>query len=192
VALLDSCSQVQPDLVLINSSLAEICGPDIDGRLKADPRNKLTPVILITGPPNTSSTSPPPIIGTDSVWGGSPSRWEVLNRLHSVLHIKSYIDEQAVSVITSLARSIEGRDPYAKGHGERTAALAVQLGVRLDMSEVELEVLRMAALIHDIGKLMLPDSILLKPGWLTLEERKLMEQHPIEGERICSPLKVPS
>jgi putative two-component system response regulator len=57
------------------------------------------------------------------------------------------------------------------------------------MSEVELEVLRMAALIHDIGKLMLPDSILLKPGWLTLEERKLMEQHPIEGERICSPLK---
>ena len=187
--LLDSCPRVRPDLILINASSPNICGPEICRRLKADQRNRLTPVILITNLSDTSDSSSTSEISADDLWRGAPSRWEVLNRLHSLLQIKSYIDEQTVSVITSLARSIEGRDPYTKGHCDRLSILAARFGKNLDMCTHDLESLNIAASVHDVGKVIIPDAILFKPGWLTLDEIKIMEQHPIEGERICSPLK---
>ena len=187
--LLDSCTRIRPDLILINASSPGIRGPEICHRLKADQRNRLTPVILITNLSDTSDSSPTSEISADDLWRGAPSRWEVLNRLHCLLHMKSYIDEQAVLVITSLALSIEGRDPYTIRHCERVSALAMQFGRSLDVCARDLEALRIASSIHDVGKVMLPDSILLKPGWLTLAEIRIMEQHTVEGERICSPLK---
>ena len=187
--LLNFCPRLQPDLVLVNASSPNICGTEICRRLKADPRNRLTPVILIAKLADHSNSSVAPEIIAGDLWLGAPSRWEVLNRLHSLLQIKSYIDEQAVSVITSLARSIEGRDPYTKGHCDRLSILAARFGKNLDMCAHDLESLNIAASIHDVGKVIIPDAILFKPGWLTLDEIKIMEQHPIEGERICSPLK---
>src|ERR1700676_4946154 len=164
--LLDSCPRVQPDLVLINASLPDIWEPDICSRLKRDPRNGSMFIILIAGLSDGSHFSPAPDTSADDYWAGAPSRWEVLNRIHSLLHMKSYIDEQAASVITSLALSIEGRNPYFRGHCERVLILAVRFGRSLEMCERDLEALRIAASIHDVGKIMLPDSILLKPGWL--------------------------
>jgi putative two-component system response regulator len=188
--LLNSCPRIRPDLVLINASSPDFCAPDICLQLKTDPRNHLTPVILIAGLSNASDSAPAIVAGADDVWAGSPSRWELLNRLNSLLQIKAYIDEQACSVITTLAQSIEARDPNTKGRGERLVILAMRLGTSLEMSACELEALRVATLLRDIGKVTIPDSILLKPGCLTLEERAIMEQHPIEGERICLPLKM--
>ena len=100
------------------------------------------------------------------------------------------IDQQTEAVLFSLARSIEARDPYTKGHSERLASHVVLLGEALGLPVGQLKSLRAAAIVHDIGKVTVPDSILLKPGKLTPEERQIIQQHPVIGEEICAPLKT--
>jgi putative two-component system response regulator len=97
--------------------------------------------------------------------------------------------ENAETVLFSLALSIEGKDPYTGGHCERLSKYSVALAGRVGLSELEKVALRRAGIVHDIGKVAVPDQILLKPGPLTPEERKIVELHPVVGERICTPLK---
>ena len=85
--------------------------------------------------------------------------------------------------------SIEGKDPYTHGHCERLAAEATRLGEQLGLPEDQITALRRAGVVHDIGKIAVPDSILLKRGPLSADDWKLMREHPIVGERICAPLK---
>ena len=89
----------------------------------------------------------------------------------------------------SLARSIEGKDPYTHGHCERLANAAAALGERLHLPPDHILALRRAGVVHDIGKVAVPDAILLKPGRLTEDEWKLVREHSVVGERICQPLK---
>jgi putative two-component system response regulator len=98
-------------------------------------------------------------------------------------------DEQAMSVILSLARSVEAKHRLTEGHSGRVIRYAVQLGKSLDLAEDVLEELRIASLLHDIGKAAVPDAILLKPGPLNVEETEIIKQHPITGENICAPVK---
>jgi putative two-component system response regulator len=93
-------------------------------------------------------------------------------------------------VLFSLARSIEARDPYTRGHCERLAEMSAQLGGRLGVSGEDIKALRRAGIVHDIGKVAVPDSILLKPGPLTYEEIIQMRKHAAVGESICAPLKT--
>ena len=106
--------------------------------------------------------------------------------------MKLYTDEleNAESVLFSLALSIEARDPYTRGHCDRLAEMSVRLGERLGVPEEHLTALRRGGVVHDIGKVAVPDSVLLKPGPLSAEEIEVVRKHPIVGERICSPLKV--
>lgn len=97
--------------------------------------------------------------------------------------------ESSESVLCALAKTIEAKDPYTRGHGERLAAYAVQLGAVLGVPESDQVALWRGGVLHDLGKLAVPDSILLKPGPLEASERKLMEQHPGMGESICSSLR---
>jgi putative two-component system response regulator len=103
--------------------------------------------------------------------------------------LKTYIDAQVRSMVLSLAYSIDSQHPSTAGHSDRIADLAVRLAQDLHLNEDDLEILRIASLLHDIGKVGVPDSILSKPGPLTLEERAIMNQHPVLGENICAPLK---
>ena len=88
--------------------------------------------------------------------------------------------------VASLAGAIEAKDPSTQGHVQRVAMLAVQVGARLDMSERELSLLRHGAVLHDVGKIGVPESILNKPGPLTPEEKAIMEQHVEIGLRIVN------
>jgi cyclic di-GMP phosphodiesterase len=92
------------------------------------------------------------------------------------------------TVATVLANAIEVRDEGMVGHTERLASLALVLGRRLGLSDSELEPLGLGAVLHDIGKIGIPDNILKKPGPLTPEERLVMEEHPVIGDRMVSPL----
>jgi len=188
-SLVASCPRVQPDLVLFIASAPDKNGEEFCHLLKTDPRNKGISAVIISGSAEPSGISVEADSRRGGVWQCSNSREEVLSRVQSILRTESYTDKEAVSVLTVLAQCIEARNPYTKGHMERVHILAAQFGNRLQMSGGDLETLKIAASIHDIGKVMLPDSILLKKGWLTLEERSIMEQHPIEGERICSQVK---
>lgn len=93
------------------------------------------------------------------------------------------------TVILSLALAIEAKDPFTEGHCQRLADYAVLLGRDLGMSGRDLARLRMAALLHDLGKIAVPEAILQKPGPLTVEEFAIVKEHPVIGERICRPLR---
>lgn len=93
------------------------------------------------------------------------------------------------NVILSLALAIEAKDPYTEGHCVRLAEYADLLGRDLGLTERELAQLRMAAMLHDVGKIAVPEEVLRKPSALTDEERETFRQHPAIGERICRPLR---
>jgi putative two-component system response regulator len=187
--VLDLCAHLRPDLVLMEPSLPDVPGLEICRRLKEDPRNRLTPVVLITALADDPDPKAVQASKADDVWGPRPTRWEALNRIQSLLQLKSYIDDQAEAVVVSLARSIEARDTYTHGHCDRLASFAVRLGTRIGLTGDELEALRIAGIIHDVGKVAVPDAILMKAGPLTQQEITIIQRHPIEGERICTPLK---
>ena len=93
------------------------------------------------------------------------------------------------SVILSLAQRVETRDPFGPGHCERVSRNAVRFGRMVGVSGEDLEALRVGGLVHDIGKIGVPDSILYKPGPLDPYETWIVKQHTTMGERICTPLK---
>ena len=92
------------------------------------------------------------------------------------------------SIVLSLALTIEARDSQTAGHCHRLATYAVALGTSLDLPQQDLDTLRRGGFLHDIGKVAVPDSILLKPGPLTDAEYSQMKQHTMIGDRLCSRL----
>ena len=183
------CTSLRPDLVLLYALLPDMQGLEVCRRLKADPRNRLTPIILHAAAGDVSDAGSAFSAGADDFWGHAPSPWEALSRVQSLIQIKTYIDEQAESVIFSLAQSIEARDPFDGSHCARVSNNAVRFGKSLGLNQDDLDALRIGGLVHDIGKIGIPDDILSKPGPLDLEESKIVMEHPIVGERICAPLK---
>lgn len=181
--------ELHPDLVLLHDTLPDISGHELCKKLKAHPLYQTTPVVLVMPTADAEKAPQGQQVGADDFWGLPTSRWEALSRIQSLLQMRTYIDEQAKSVLLSLAQSIEAKDPKKVGHSERLSEYALQLGESLDLTNEDLETLRIACLLHDIGKIAVPDTILTKPGPLTPEERLVMNQHPVVGESICAPLK---
>ena len=95
--------------------------------------------------------------------------------------------------IRALATALDARDPYTAGHSERVSVLSVAIGRALNLPADEIEVIRLGALLHDIGKIGVPDEVLLKPGALTEAEFHIIKQHPGAGARILRsvPFLVP-
>ncbi len=94
--------------------------------------------------------------------------------------------ELFVGTVKALAAAIDGKDKYTRGHSERVARISVAIGKQLDLPEDELETLRISALLHDVGKIAIDDSILKKPAALTTEEFEIMKTHPVRGYKIMS------
>jgi diguanylate cyclase (GGDEF)-like protein/putative nucleotidyltransferase with HDIG domain len=96
--------------------------------------------------------------------------------------------ERSTAAMESLSATVDARDAYTAGHSRRVQELALAIGRELGLSKAELDLLGHAALFHDIGKLAIPDAILLKPATLTEEEWDLMQRHADEGARIIDRL----
>ena len=96
--------------------------------------------------------------------------------------------ERSTAAMESLSATVDARDSYTAGHSRRVQELALAIGRKLGLSQAELDLLGHAALFHDIGKLAVPDKILLKPASLTDEEWELMRRHSDEGARIIDRL----
>jgi hypothetical protein len=99
------------------------------------------------------------------------------------------IRDMFTQTVKSLASAVDAKDPYTAGHSVRVQIIAKDLGAELRCSEAELEALEWGGLLHDIGKIGIPDSILLKQGELTKEERVMMNAHPVKGEEIIKPVE---
>jgi len=89
-----------------------------------------------------------------------------------------------VGAIRALALALDARDPYTAGHAERVSAISVAIGREMALSDDELDVLRLGALLHDIGKIGVSDNVLRKPTKLSDEEYEVIKQHPALGARI--------
>jgi len=90
--------------------------------------------------------------------------------------------------IRMLAAAIDEKDPYTRGHSDRVAKYSVMIGQQLGLPSVELDRLRISALLHDVGKIGVDDRVLKKPGALTPEEFQIMKQHPSKGANIMRPV----
>lgn len=184
-------ARVQPSLVLSDVLMPQVNGWEVCQRLKSNPATRLTPVVLVTGLAASEHRIRGIEAGADDFLNKPFDRSELLARVRSLLNLKAYTDELecAESVLFALARSIEGKDPYTEGHCERLAEFSARLGQRVGLPEEQITALRRGGIVHDIGKVAIPDSILLKRGPLSGEEWKIMREHPVIGERICAPLK---
>jgi putative two-component system response regulator len=96
----------------------------------------------------------------------------------------------APTLASALANAIEARDSYLHGHCERLAALAVRLAELLELPADEVETVRLGAILHDIGKIGIPDRVLLKPAALDDDERRIVETHPLIGDKLLEPLEL--
>jgi putative two-component system response regulator len=179
------------DLVLLDVMMPNLNGFEVCAKLKSNPDTYLIPVIMITALSGKQDRIEGIKVGADDFLTRPVDRSELLARVRSLLKLKYRTDEleRAETVLFALARSIEGKDPYTAGHCERLSDYSTALGRHLNLSEEQLIALRRAGVVHDIGKIAIPDSILLKPGSLTPDEWKLVQEHPVIGERICAPLK---
>jgi putative nucleotidyltransferase with HDIG domain len=104
--------------------------------------------------------------------------------MSSVADAEARTEAAYAGAIRALAAALDARDPYTAGHSERVSVLSVAIGRVLRLPDPELEVLRLGALLHDIGKIGIPDSVLRKPGPLTDAEYAAIVEHPVVGARI--------
>jgi putative two-component system response regulator len=185
------CATFRPDVILLDVVMPGMDGFEVCRQIKSTPETRLTPVVLITGLSATEDRIKGINAGADDFLSKPLDFSELLARTRSLLRLKHYTDEleNAETVLFTLARSIEARDPYTHGHCERLAQMATGLGERLGLEEDAIKALRWAGIVHDVGKVAVPDSILLKPGPLTPEEIQVMRKHSEAGERICAPLR---
>jgi len=188
---LDQLARVPVDLVILDVMMPHMNGFDVCRKIKANPETYLIPVVLVTALSDKQDRIEGLRANADDFLTRPVDRAELLARVQSLLKLKQRTDEleRAESVLFALARSIEGKDPYTGGHCERLAEYSASLGQHLGLTDEQVTALRRAGVVHDIGKIAVPDSIILKPASLTPDEWKLMREHPVVGERICAPLK---
>ena len=180
-----------PDLVLLDVMLPGIDGLALCRRLKDDPLTRLIPVVLLTSLDAPHHKIAGITAGADDFLTKPVQFAELIARAAALVKLKRYTDdlESAQSVILSLALTVEARDPYTDGHCQRLAAYAVAVGRALGMNPEALAALERGGYLHDVGKIGVPDAVLLKRGRLTPGEFALMQSHTIIGERLCGQLR---
>ena len=191
IAALAMIEAGQPDLVLLDVQMPGIDGFEVCRRLKAEPSSRLIPVVMLTSLDQTSDRVRALESGADDYMTKPVDRIELVARVRSALKLKSVYDslDSAEHVIFSLAAAVEAKDPYTDAHAQRVAESARRLGSRLGLGGDDLEALYRGGLIHDIGKIGVPDAILLKPAPLNEEELIAMHLHTLIGESIVAPLR---
>jgi putative two-component system response regulator len=179
------------DLVLLDVQMPGENGFDICARLKQQPETRLIPVALVTGLNAREHKIKGLRAGADDFISKPFDPEELQARVASLVRLKQYTDEldSTEGILRSLALIIEARDQYTDGHCERLSQYAVALGSALGRPSEDLSALDRGGYLHDIGKIGIPDALLLKPSALTPEEFELMKQHTVIGDRLCGELR---
>ena len=180
-----------PDLVLMDVMMPHVDGFEACLAMKQDPSTRLIPVVLFTWLNDTASRIRGIEAGADDFVSKPFHPHELRARVRSLLRIKGYTDDldSAASVIVSLALTVEARDASTDGHCHRLGRYASALGRAIGLDGDDITALEHGGIVHDIGKVGIPDAVLLKPGRLTPEEYELIKQHPVIGDRLCGELR---
>ena len=188
---LDALNVVSPDLVLTDVHLGAMSGIELCARLKADPRYELMPVVILTAVGDLEARVAGLAAGADDFFTKPVEFVELRTRLAALLRVKLLLGqlERAEAVITTLALTIEARDPYTLGHCDRLSRYAVALGEALGLDHDMVRALRLGGYLHDLGKISVPDGILLKPGPLDPIEQERSRAHPGAGSDLVLGLR---
>jgi putative two-component system response regulator len=188
---LDALNVVSPDLVLTDVHLGAMSGIELCARLKADPRYELMPVVILTAVGDLEARVAGLAAGADDFFTKPVEFVELRTRLGALLRVRLLLGqlERAEAVITTLALTIEARDPYTLGHCDRLSRYAVAVGEALGLDAEMVRSLRLGGYLHDLGKIAVPDGILLKPGPLDPVEYERIRAHPGAGSDLVLGLR---
>lgn len=179
------------DLVLIDNKMPNMDGYELCRHLKGRETTRPVPVLIVMDIGEKEQT----IRVVES--GADDFITRPLNQVELLARVKSFINVRMISnnligienVLISLATAIEAKEPYTQDHVKRIADLAMTLGRKMGLTEREVKVIRLGAILHDIGMIGMPISILQKPSRLTAEEWELVKSHPETGYNLCLPLE---
>jgi len=180
------------DLVILDLMLPEMGGLEFCRTMKASRQTRLIPLLILTSLQGVENEVASLASGADEFLVKPLHPTIVRTRIRAMLRQKSAIDslEEAESILFALAQAIEQRDKCTSGHCERLAITSMSLGIALGLPRQQLLALHRGGFLHDIGKIAIPDSILLKPGPLNEEEWGVMRTHTVRGEEICRGIRT--
>jgi putative two-component system response regulator len=184
--------EAPPDLVLLDMQLPGRSGYEVLAEIRANPRTRLVPVMMITGAATHERKLKAIEAGVTDFIAKPFSPEELAARVRALLELKFVTDalEDAEQVIISLARTIDARDRYTYGHSARVSLYAGLLGERVGLEGRMLATVRRGGLFHDFGKIAVRDAVLLKPGKLTTGEYAEIKRHPTEGRDLLQNMKT--
>lgn len=189
-AALLAVGEHSPDLVLLDIGLPRLDGYEVTRRLRSHVSTLTVPIILLTGRSGLEDVVEGLDAGADDFLSKPFRAPELLARIRSALRLRQALlrMDAAHTAVAALANAVEAKDPSTERHCQRLANLAARLGAQAGLEGTELEAVAYGALLHDVGKIGVPEAILTKPGPLDADEWELMRRHPEIGERICLPL----
>ncbi len=200
----------QPDIILLDIMMPQVSGLDLLAALRADPGWARLPIVILTAANDQATKRKALDLGANDFLGKPVDPTELIPRVHNLLALKQHHDHLArysrelesevlrrtadllrsrQEIIHCLARAGEFRDDDTGQHVLRVGRYARIIATQLGWRGERLDILEQAAQLHDIGKIGVPDAILLKPGKLTPEEFELMQKHSGYGRRITQSLK---
>ena len=189
-ACIHAVGEWNPDLILLDIGLPKLDGLAVCQRLRAVRETRTIPIILVTGRTDLADVVAGLDAGADDFVQKPFRTPELMARIRSAIRMRQAVVgmETARSVVAALASAVEAKDLSTELHCERLAGLTARLGLEVGLPPEELEALAYGSLLHDVGKIGIPEAILRKAGMLTEEEWTVMRRHPEIGERICRPL----
>jgi len=180
-------SDQAPKIAILDWMMPVIDGLEVCRKLRATPRREPTYVIVLTSREGKSNAVTALESGADDYITKPFDRAELAARLKVGRRIVSL--QTSETVVYSFAQAVESKNPYTKGHSDRVSHYALALASRIGLSSIETDLLRRGAILHDIGKIAVPDAILNKAGPLTPDELEIIQGHPLQGVRMIEPLE---
>ncbi len=181
----------EPDLIFLDVDMPKLDGLSVCRALKLHPRRRLVPIVMLTATAARSVRLAGMEAGADDFLTKPFDANELFVRCRVLLRdrmLNKRLDA-ADTVILAFARTVEARDLYTVHHAERVGRMAQEIGRAEGLADDELDVLYRGGVLHDLGKISIPDLVLLKPGPLDADEYAIMQRHSEVGDRILQPLR---
>jgi putative two-component system response regulator len=209
---LNAAASNPPDLILLDIRMPEMDGFEVCSRLKSTPATEDVPVIFVTAASETDEKVHGFELGAVDYVTKPYQRDELLSRVRAHLelhqlrhHLSEMVDEQTAQLVESekklkknlldsvavLAAIVEMRDPYTAGHQRRVAEIAVAIANIMQLTQMQIEGIHLAGVVHDIGKIQVPAEILVKPGSLSDLEYMLIKAHSQNGYDLLKTVDYP-
>lgn len=181
---------IDVDLLLVDESTPRFNGNDLISEIRRDCRHGLTPIIVVNGSVDSKAIENSLEAGASDYLRQPFDEAELLARVRAALKHKHVVDQldNAEAVLFAMARMIEAKDSYTAQHCARLIKTCRVFGQALALSDADMDALLKGAVLHDVGKIGVPDSILLKQGPLDAAEWTVMRRHPQIGAQLCAGL----